>query len=293
MYCISDWDHNYEVDKDGRSWKPGKDFFAGPLPYTRAPSRRDWPVRLLQIRELVGDDVHTIVGVFERLCGIVACEKREYREGGIIRNSKHEPATVHEIARMLLWPDEKAQWALDVLCDPEVEWMAPSEPSQGPAESRESREPRESRESRDNPQDSKISATVEVMSYQYKSESRDNSNSEKAPRIVPFHDLDEKAPLILDLDPDRPDTKCFEILARILQPKQSEDFTALSNFVKWLHANVVSGRAGPDSYNKVIGIAKDSINGDCPMAVFTSRIKKQWGYEPPSRRAKEGYRGQA
>jgi len=278
MYCITDWDANYEVDKDGRTWKLGKQFFAGPLPYTRAPSRRDWPVRLLQIRELVGDDVHTIVGVFERLCGIVACERREYREGGIVRNSKHEPASLREIAKMLLWPQEKTQWALETLCHPDVEWM--SEVSQEPAELRESRE------SRENPRDSQLAATGQSqnISEQKNTESEDSSNSGK-PHVLRFpgSDSDEKRGKGSDSDL-RPEVRCFGILTNTLSLSEPKDLTALSNFVQWLHTNVSSGRAGPDAYNEAVKIARDCVNGDVPMAVFTARIKKHWRYEPPSKR---------
>ncbi|HUV64214.1 MAG TPA: hypothetical protein VMW24_09960 [Sedimentisphaerales bacterium] len=273
MHCIADWDENYEVDKDGRSWKEGKDFFAGALPYTRAPSRRDWPVRVLQIRELVGDDVHAIVGVFERLCGVVACEKRPRREGGIIRNSRGDPASVHDIARMLLWSDEKTEWALDILCHVDVEWVVLAQDPQDSADSSESRE--SSRVSRD----SKVSASVKVITDQNSNKSCHNSNTERQPEIIAFLDLTSQE----ELDA-RPDIRCYQILSAKLKPQNADSYSALANFVQWLAQDEDQKRAGPDRYNQAIVLAKDCVHGEIPMAVFMNRVKEEWGYQPPSKK---------
>jgi len=294
MYCICDWDENYEVDSNGRRWKPGSSFFAGPLPYVRCPARRDWPVRLLHVERKLGEQVYMVLGVFEKLTSIVACEKRPGREGGVIRNSKHEPASLSDIAMMLLLSEERTKWVMDILTASPIEWIAvqpegklesppegEGEPSAKLADNSEAQ--RETAKLADNSEargflQKTASCQVRVRTDHINTESEKDSNTEKGPRLLKLSS-DSTAAQGGD---SRPDVKCFEILTDILQPQESKDFTALSNFVQWLQANMVSARASPNAYNEAISIAKDSLNGDCPMAVFTSRVKKQWGYKPPS-----------
>jgi hypothetical protein len=103
------------------------------------------------------------------------------------------------------------------------------------------------------------------------------------PVAVP-HEPDSDVIAAQGPDPDSPDRRCYCILVDVLGIEQSTDLTTLANFVKWLRDQIQAGKASRDAYNKAIAIAKDSVNGDCPIAVFTSRIKKQWGYVPPSKR---------
>lgn len=289
LYCIANWDINYEVTDDNREWKPGKKFFVGPLRYVRAPSRRAWPCHLLEIRDQTdAERVFFILGIFERLCGIVACEPRTYREGGIIRNSEQKPATLHEIARMLRLPDATVAGVVAVLCDPDVAWMDVRE---GDDPAGASDNPQDSADSRKDPQDSADSRTktlqveVEVNTSQEEVESRDTTHSQEKPHIVRLDpDISDRGH---DLDP-RQDVRCFQIVNRTLAPPTGQDVTALTNFIQWIHRNVASGRAGPNTYNEVVTVAEDCLNGENPMAVFMARVKEKWDYQPPSKKARHG-----
>ncbi|MBN1510702.1 MAG: hypothetical protein JXB13_01685, partial [Phycisphaerae bacterium] len=90
-YRIVDWDEHYEVDRENRAWKPGRTFRQAPLEYLRVRARRDWNVGMLQLHDKVGGMVWFYVGAFEKLCGIVACEERSRREGGVVRNTRGRP----------------------------------------------------------------------------------------------------------------------------------------------------------------------------------------------------------
>jgi hypothetical protein len=133
-YCIVDWDENYEVDKDGRVWTPGKAFRQGPLEYLRVPARRDWNVRMMELAEKVQGMVWFYVGAFEKLCGIVACEERPRRERGVIRNSRGKSASLEDIARMLRVKPHEAQQLVTVLSEPEIHWLEAVDDGQGEQE---------------------------------------------------------------------------------------------------------------------------------------------------------------
>jgi len=294
MYCIADWEANFEVDSNGRRWKPGSQFFVGPLPYVRCPARRDWPVRLLHIERKLGEQVYMVLGMFEKLISIVGAEPRALREGGVIRNCRQEPASLTDIAMMLLVSEERAKWALDVLCSPTIEWVVVQPDSGLPGEGDDPAQPAESSGSPQDPAtladnsepsgNSRKTASVEVISDHDIFKSSNLSDTLKGPRIVSILDLDSKAKEEgLDL---RPDTKCYQILTGILRPQTAEDFTGLANLVLWLST---LARASPDIYNDAIHTAKDCVNGRNPLAVFMSRLKKEMDYKPGRRsRAKDG-----
>lgn len=291
MYCIADWDVNFEVDSDGRRWKTGKNFFAGPLPYVRCPARRDWPVRLLHIERQLGDQVYMVLGMFEKLASIVATEPRTLREGGVIRNSRQEPASLSDIALMLLVSEERAKWAMEILCSPAVEWVVLQDESGLPDRSKESSEKQQDSQNsasvadkseiRGNTQNLRKSASVKVISDQKNTKSCHSTSTVKGPRILPLHDESAKK----RHDP-RPDTRCFVVLNQLLRPPNEDSYTSLANFVKWLATDANQQRAGPKRYSEAIKLAADCVNGKIPMAVFMSRVKKQWGYQPPSRKRK-------
>lgn len=297
MYCIADWDTNFEVDSNGRRWKPGAQYFAGPLPYVRCPARRDWPVKLLHIERQLGEQVYMILGIFEKLASIVATEPRPLREGGVIRNSRQEPATLSDIAIMLLLDEERAKWALDVLCGPSVEWVLrggegalPGDAEERPEAQRASLKTAalaDNSEPRCNPQNSQISLKTaschsHVMSYQNSSKSCNTINTrEGSPRILPIHDETDQNGH--DHDP-RPDSRCFVYLTTRLNPIDNNSYNALANFVQWLSQDADQKRAGPGRYEKAASIASDCVKAESPVACFMARAKKEWGYTPPSRK---------
>ncbi len=260
-FAITDWDVNYEVDSDGRAWKKDKKYFQGPLPYIRVKARRDWNVRLLMIRDKVSDDVWTILGVFEKLCQIVGSEPRDLRKDGIIRNSSQQPATFAEITRMLLWPEDKTRWALQVLSSPEVGWIAI------PASFAENRElrgkPRKDAETGD---ESRKTASEQISS-------------------MSSRDIEEKSILTETQDVSLVLTDSFRRdykmkLGATIRCKKPNDVDMLSSVEEWLHENVSSGRAGPEVYRECLEIALDCVKAKSPFGAWYSRVQGEMGYDP-------------
>lgn len=295
-YRIVDWDEHYEVDKDGRAWTAGKAFRQGPLDYVRVPARRDWNLKTLELQDEVGDQVWFYVGAFEKLCGIVGCEPRTRREGGVIRNSEGVPATREEIARMLRVKSETAEQILQMLTRPQTRWLEIVA---------------------DEPQIARISATSALSANSAKEasvadlgENRSKSSQVKSeqPRteqvkskgFTPIADLvahmvPVRSTGLLDdgvrevLDSTRLGFLCE--MRRTLRAEERPEARTVSNFEQWVHDNVSSGRAGPELRHEALKIARDCVHGDRPVAVFLARAKRELGYIAPSRRPAAGAQG--
>ena len=286
-YRIVNWDEHYEVDKDSRAWTAGKPFRQAPLEYIRVPARRDWNLKTLELRDEVGDQVWFYIGIFEKLCGIVGCEPRCRREGGVIRNSEGAPADLSEIARMLRIKPETAAHVLTTLARPQTRWLeavadeAPT-PSAEAAASADSARPAAVADFGEN-----CSKTSQVKLTQRKPE-QDKALPVVLGQLV-GHLVPTPEPSCLAssrrevLDSTR--LGFLASLREILGATDLVECRTVSNFEQWVWENISSGRAGPDLRATALEIARGSAYGDKPVAVFMARVKRELGYVPPTRRA--------
>lgn len=116
MYVINEWDERYEVNNRGRVFKPGDTKRAGPLDYIRMPvfglkvsagSRR--------LRQLVGDDrFYEVFGIFCK-CLEMAGDQPAERRNGTLYNDKDQPASIEDIAFLLITTVEQAEYAMTAL----------------------------------------------------------------------------------------------------------------------------------------------------------------------------------
>jgi hypothetical protein len=268
-YCITDWDINYEVNKDNRSWKPGQAFREGPIPEIRVKARRDWNHRFVMLNRLIGEESWAALGMFEKLCQIVACEWRPQRVGGIIRYSDGQPATVEQIARMFCVNVERIQSILDALSHPHVCWVTQvSQISVDFCETRQSLPTSPKSEKIPN-QDSRVEDSTEEI----QSKGIDTTGGpEPEPPSPPKQDLDD-----FFSEKFRRDYRMK--LGKVLHAKTNSDVQAISNFERWLQGNVTSGRAGPQVYRRALETALDCVKGKNRLAVFWSRVAAEMGYD--------------
>jgi hypothetical protein len=323
-YCVRDWDAHYEVDKDGRAWTAGKAFRQGPLEYLRVPARRDWNVKMMELEDRVGENVWLYVGIFEKLCGIVGCESRPRRAGGVIRNSKGEPASLDDIAKMLRVSHSTMVDVLATLCSGDIEWLQEIDDAQGAQDDGHSgmyRLPREEwdrisrhaeveegppvsqhppvirqerRDSASSPQAASV-ATVGENRLQYKS-SQVRANQEQVKSREPSDTVVSlsaaAAPLLSRGTPDVSVRSALDstrldflfAMRRTLGADERRDARTVTNFEQWVHENIASGRAGPELRRQSLNIARDCVHGDRPVAVFLTRVRDELGYIAPSRR---------
>jgi len=318
-YTITDWDQHYEVNTENRAWRPGQDFRQGPIGYLRIKARRDWNHRLILLYQLVGEEMWAAIGMFEKLAQVVACEPRPHREGGIIRYSDRKPASLEQIAKMLLISAERASWLMEMLTHPDVGWVqrsnstsnsesnnksqfcaqgaicpTPAEtgrnlpPPANPPKSARIAELRVSAESRRNPQkpadfaEKRLSIQSQVKS---RTETEIKSNVTSNPRR---EDRTESAPSDLDKNLSRShDSTRFAFLSALktlLRPSTRADIQTLVNCWDWLDGEIGQGRAPPERRQEVLGLAADCQRGDVPISVFLSRMREQYAYVPPTRR---------
>jgi hypothetical protein len=316
-YRIVNWDEHYEVDKDGRAWSPGKPFRQGPLEYIRVTARRDWNIKTMELADEVGEEVWFFVGIFEKLCGVVACEPRHRREDAVIRNSEGEPASIADIARVLRVKPDRARSALHMLARPQTHWLEivgeeelqleGQASHQHPEVLRQKHEealrritlpPAISADSADSADSANLAGVADFgencsRSGQVRSEQNKKEQVKSkglAPiagflgRLVPavFHteELDDAARGFLDST--RLGFLCE--MRRTLRAEERVEARTVSNFEQWVHDNISSGRAGPDLHRESLRIARDCVHGQKPVAVFLARAKKELGYVAPSRR---------
>jgi hypothetical protein len=308
-YRIVNWDEHYEVDKDSRAWTPGKPFRQGPLEYIRVTARRDWNIKTLELQDEVGEEVWFFVGIFEKLCGVVACEPRYRREDAVIRNSDGAPASIADIARVLRIKPDRARYVLHMLARPQTRWLeivgAEESQSEGEASHKHEEILRRimrpaaiSAELADSAGSARLASGADFgengsKSSQVKSEQNKKEQvKSKGPapiagflgRLVPAilhtEGLDDAARGFLDST--RLGFLCE--MRRTLRAEERVEARTVSNFEQWVHDNISSGRAGPELHQESLRIARDCVHGNKPVAVFLARAKKELGYVAPSRR---------
>ncbi len=278
-YCITDWDLNYEVNDKNGAWHEGDGFRDGPIPEIRIKARRDWNHRLLMLHQLVGEEMWAAIGMFEKLCQIVACERRSNRVNGVIRFSDGKPASLKQLAKLLLVSPAKMQWVIETLSHPDICWVTVV----GPPESVVSGDSRKSGKGPDVPGfpvASEISAIntshVEYNTEERKSKGIDTTGKPKPKSpSPPKQDLDD-----FSSEQFRRDYRMK--LGKVLHAKTNSDVQAISNFERWLQENVTSGRAGPQGYRRALEIALDCVKGKNRLAVFWSRVAAEMRYDPPT-----------
>jgi hypothetical protein len=291
-YHIVDWEKHYEVDAHGKPWQPGQPFRKGPLLYLRVKPRRDWNTRLRELHEMCGEDMWAVVGVFEKLCQIVGCEERRNRENGVIRNSDGAPASDEDIYRMLALKPETWARLVAVLCHPRIRWLttaaaqqatpaSPGIPGNSGASPQSGTFPR-------NAEAPEFPQSCQVMSKQI------NTKQVKSREPVPI------AQLLGGIAPSAPPERSLDEVARggfdstrlgflaemrrTLGAEERVECRTITNFERWVHESISSGRAGPELRRQALQIARDCVHGRKPVAVFLARAKKELGYVAPSRR---------
>lgn len=328
-YRIADWDRHYEVDDRSHIWKPGKPFRLGSLEYLRIKARRDWNHRLLAMKEL-GDEVDELLwaaalGIFERLCLMVACEPRELRAGGIIRYSNGQPATIEQMARMFRYKVQTMQKILGLLLDPEVQWIEAvcehvpgdcllPEPSQdsgsltrNPGNSEESGDSPGSPETPGVPEDPGDSGRLREMRLKSRTRQENTIQSqEEEPQESTETGLarDDWVGVCKEAPPEpKPDSQTSQDIYSLsgfdhvrlgflrelrstLGCDNNASHTAIINFERWVHEELVGSRATRQERSAklgiVMGIARDCRKAITPAAAFMQRVKDELGYIPPT-----------
>jgi len=326
-YCIAEWDENYEVDKDNRTWKPGRPFRQGPLEYVRVKARgRDWSRSSMALSDIAGEKMYAAVGVFQKLAEIVAKSVRPLREGGIIRDRKGEPATVEAIAWMLRMQAQTLRELFSYLAHPEVGWLEQVDSEQGqetsgvyqlpkeqwdrivrqadaeaePQESAKSaeicEEPRESAKPAETCQEPPESARPAEIGYKTRQVKPTQRQNRTMACVSEAKSLGQLATHLLPkpdtsrFPPEKHDSSRLEFLYEIrttLGVQDHDGVRSLSNLEQWLYENVASGRDGPDLWARVQAMAKQCTYGKKPVAVFLARVGRELGYVPPSRRPEQ------
>ncbi len=129
MYVIHEWLERYEVNSKGHAATSDKDLRAGPLKYVRLKvhghSQSNGYRRLLGIAQ---GRAMEVFGIFCKLLEIAGDSGAGQR--GVLRVERDgSPANIDDLAFLLSVSKSKVEYAVKVLCDKRLCWLANSESS--------------------------------------------------------------------------------------------------------------------------------------------------------------------
>jgi len=122
MFVINEWIDRYEVTDKGRPAKAGDDLRLNRLEYIRSKvhGRQRGP-GFRKMQAIAGDSTYEVFGIFQKFLEIAADEKRDRR--GVLWNEKGKPASIKDLAFILVTTEKKIKNAIVTLSHPTIGWI--------------------------------------------------------------------------------------------------------------------------------------------------------------------------
>lgn len=295
MYVITEWLERYEVNDKGDQAKPGDRLRVRPLDFVRSKVHgRSRGAGFNAMQYQAKNKTYEIFGLFHKFLEIAASEQRQKR--GCLLNARGEPAGIEDLSFILDTTADVIDNAMQVLTNKKVAWITnvSDDVFRKFRENPECENPHENTlyklalsENSGNsgkipePYITKRNET-EQNETKPNERHRENREQQQNPQVV----VSGTAFDLGDLNSNSFSLRLGSILVNILNAKSKSDRSAIKNLVNWLHLQVLAKKFNEDIFQRVADIAKESLEGRNPRAMFFSNLDEAIGYRARAARQK-------
>jgi len=317
MYVINEWFERYEVNDKGQPARIGDKLRVRPLDYIRSKCHgKGRSAGFAYMQDLAGEKAFEVFGLFHKFLEIAGDEVGGKR--GILLNSRGNPATSKDLAIMLNFPQDKIEYALEILTNEKICWLKdiPEIPGKSGKENGGSEAFQKFQENQEIPGKSgKNSLKNNISSVNKKDYGKNNEvfqnfqefqepyitepnrtepNRTEPNRTEGFQEnknSQQKSQVTNRIKSRQDDFglgnfnapsfrfRLVTVLEKILEAHTKSDRKSLQNLFNWLNMQIVARRFDENIFQKVLDIAKESKKGSRnPMAVFFAKLDELIGY---------------
>jgi len=293
-YRIIEWLKRYEVTEKGKAAGPDtpiENLRKSPLPYVRFPvhGHAHGPAyRKLLARTIAPGEEMAVFGLFAKLLELAANQTREFR--GWILDEKQKPASPGQIAEILGIQDRDwVQRAMEILCDPAIEWLEYTEFPLSPPLVEEKGGALWGKEG-DAYGGKRGALTGEPFKNETETKLKVNKSEIKESPASSGEDSDsvsdssqkgsDSVSVTWGSAERRKKVFTYEIVCQVLKPIGASDRTTLRHIFEKIEEQIKTGFFDLDIFNKVQDAATECLSAHNRMAMFVAVAKERFGYQP-------------